>query len=296
MPSNGSDQFGGISVDCLGMPMRALLPFVLVILVGCANLPTDVVYQNPTLSHRGTSLSQISLQAISLNTRVRVDNPNPYRLPLRSLAGEVFYQGQSLVAVKTESGLDLPAQGASETVLNWAVALPELMSVAGSAARQSSLNLELRLTATVEVPLLGLRSWQWSQPVQVPVPRPPTASVTGWAIDVESLTELVIRLGFKVTNPNSFPLASANGQVWLSQQGEPWVTASVPALSLPAGGEAETAVQLSIDASKLGLALLPLVQQRRWPEDWQVRWQGGWSNPDFDVALPWSGLWSPTAK
>jgi LEA14-like dessication related protein len=93
----------------------ATLSTLLIILTSCASFTGDLL-KDPSVSVKSLNVSKFSLQAVSLDLELTVDNPNPIPLSLSQITYALNFSGESVTSGTFEKGIDIPANG-SNTVL-----------------------------------------------------------------------------------------------------------------------------------------------------------------------------------
>lgn len=88
---------------------RAALLFLLLAQISACGV---VNYRNPTVQVKDASYERLSLKAGRLNTRLAVNNPNSFQLPVKALSYQLYLNDKEFVAGQASGGLNL---GAGET-------------------------------------------------------------------------------------------------------------------------------------------------------------------------------------
>lgn len=93
-----------------------LLIFLSVNILSCSTLTGDLI-KDPVLSVNSLNVTQVSLQDISMNLVLNVDNPNPVPLNLTQVAYTLIFSNEKVTEGIFENGVNIPASGSSNIVV-----------------------------------------------------------------------------------------------------------------------------------------------------------------------------------
>jgi LEA14-like dessication related protein len=112
--------------------------------------------KRPEVSVRGIALSSLSLSELALDVRFLVNNPNSFKIPLKSLSFDVFYEdGSNLVPLShgEKSGIRIEP-GGNEIIVPVTIKNAELLrSLAGLITRGE---VTLRIGGTASPDFYGI--------------------------------------------------------------------------------------------------------------------------------------------
>lgn len=198
---------------------------------------------------------------------MRVTNPNPFGLKLAALDGDMFFNDTRAAALSFRGGLDLPASGTAQLLLDVRVPLgaaPALLESIASLVGGGS--VRYRLDSAVAVDLLGtvqsfprftLASGELSNPLVISAPR---LSLVSSSLRFESVSSVALALELSVSNPGIVGYRVSSPAVVLRVGGADAATASLGATAVPALGSATTTLTFRFDPLTLGPALAAQVQ------------------------------------
>jgi LEA14-like dessication related protein len=115
-----------------------------IVISGCSALP-----KNPEVSVAGVSVTSVSLSSLSLDVTLLVTNPNSFRITLKSLSFDVYYQsGNDWVYLShgEEDGIVINP-GPNEVTVPVTVSSAELLRSLASLVTTGNLTLQIRGTA-----------------------------------------------------------------------------------------------------------------------------------------------------
>ena len=142
--------------------LRAVLPFVALVSVGCASLEgLRGFIQPPRFSQDGERRSELRLVGTSgaaVRIWTRVSNPNGFGLTLGTLRGTLFLEGGRAATADFPLGLPLPARGEEVVPLDVSVSFRDLPGLGDALARalaRQPVRYELEGTIGVEAGGLG---------------------------------------------------------------------------------------------------------------------------------------------
>lgn len=266
--------------------MRSGIIALTMLLVGCANLSLTDVYQTPSFKYQSTRISDVSFSQLDGTSVVSIANPNPYQLPVSQLGAELWLEGSPWLALDNSAVSGLPASRSIDVEFNWALVFNQLLSRASEAYQAGEAELTVKLSPTVNVPVLGPQTLSWSSTFTVPVPKIPTVSVKSWSLSSVSLTQLSLDIDLEINNPNSFAVLTKNLKLDVGDGSRNFAQIGLSDSNIRAGGSSVQTVGLSLNLVDAGLSLFSALKAGRWPDSLAMDWQGNWSSPDLDFALP----------
>lgn len=266
--------------------MRYWLIGLSLLLSSCANLSLNDVYQAPAFSYQQTQLTSVSLEALSGQSTIQIRNRNPYRIPVSQLETELWLEGEPWLTLSNAAIGGLPADGTIEAELDWSLVYDELISRAGGVYQAGEANLTLRLRPTLDVPVLGAQTLEWTADFTVPIPKLPKIRLTDWSVRSLSLTEVTLALGVEVENPNVFSVVTQGLGLDVARNGRSLASLGLADREIASGSTSDQQVMVSLSILDVGLSLANALNSGEWPQNLSLNWAGDWSSPDLSVPLP----------
>ncbi|EAR10898.1 LEA type 2 family protein [Reinekea blandensis] len=266
--------------------MRYWPILVALLFSSCANLSLTDVYRTPDFQYQSTRLTAVSLDALTGQSSIQIRNRNPYQIPVSELETELWLEGQPWLTLSNRSIGGLPANGTIETELDWALVYDELARRAGDVYRAGEATLTLRMRPTLDVPVLGPQTLDWSAQFTVPIPKLPKLRLTDWSVRSLTLTEVTLALGVEVENPNVFSIATRGVALDLDRNGRSLASLGLADQTLDSKTTRTQQVMVSLSILDVGLSLANALNSGEWPQNLNLDWQGNWSSSDLAVPLP----------
>lgn len=219
----------------------------------------DVLNQidKPTASIAGASLSNLSLDGVTIDFDVDVHNPYAFALPLVGMGYELGSGGKQLVAGEIDSPGAVPARGKRTVSVPVALRFADVMNILGGVKPGSILPYEAALNLRADAPGIGPLTLPLRHSGQAPIPAVPQVTLASVEWSKLSWTEAAATLRVGVINTNQFPLELSQLSYALSLAGTPVANASVSkAVSFKADGDEQVIeLPLSISPASAGMAL-----------------------------------------
>lgn len=268
--------------------MRVFLLFLGAVLglAGCAGLGVDDVYRAPTFSHQSSQLTALSWQQLNGRSRILINNPNAYSLPIRSLQAELWLEGEPWLQLDSPAINGLAAGSTTTLELDWSLAVSGLVERLGDAYDTGEAALTLHLSPVLAVPVLGDRPLQWQHDFVMPVPKLPQIRLADWRVDSVGLTSLTLELDLLLDNPNRFGLATGPLELNLTKGGSAVSGIRLAPLALAASAKQIQSTRLTLNYGDLGMTLARALNDGGWPADLGLSWRAPISSPDLGLDLP----------
>jgi LEA14-like dessication related protein len=265
---------------------RMLVVLFALALVGCANLSINDVYRNPTFQYQSTKISDVSLNSLSGQSVVRINNANPYTLPVSQLTAELWLEGQPWLKLDNDAISGLPASKSVTVNFQWDLVFEQLLTRASNVYKAGEAEFTLKLSPTFAVPVLGPQTLSWDSTFVVPVPKLPKVSLKDWSIKNATLTSLTLGLDIAIDNPNVFSIATQGWDMNVGRSDKPLAKLSLADSVLKSNTESVQKLELKVSLVDVGLSVLNALKSGRWPSDMSLAWAGKWSSSDLGFALP----------
>lgn len=233
-----------------------------ILLGGCASVLEQVQgLTRPSARIDGVSISSISLEALTLDFDVVVENPASVPLPLLDLAYELQSADRTFLSGTTGVSGSVPAKGERRIGVPVSVDLVEAVRVLSGVRPGAIVPYRASLDLSVDAPALGRITLPLRHESELPVPSVPTVDVESiqWAEVSFSRVMGTVRLG--VRNPNDFSLQldSLTGGLRLGGRSVADLSAA-PAADLGRGASTVVELPLIFAPLDLGAGLLDLVR------------------------------------
>lgn len=260
-------------------------------LPGCAALedvaralaPTD----RPAVRVADTRLAGLTLQAVTLQLDLQVDNPYAVPLPLGALDWALSSGGTPLLSGAAQPGTAVPAHGSARVPLEVAVPFEGLLAVLPGVRPGAVVPWEAQLGLSADLPAAGRVRLPLDARGELPVPAVPEVRVEGLRLDELSLTRASGTLSLGVRNTNAFACTPQAPALRLSLGGHAVADARLAVAGpLQPGATATVAVPLSFSPLSAGTALLDLL--RGSSATWRLE-------GDLAVDTPWGRFAAPLA-
>ena len=132
------------------MALLAALLVAAALAGGCAALPS-VRPEPPKVSVAGVRPLNISLTRQRLEFRLRVENPNDYDLPLRSLDFAARLAGEEFATGRSDERVTIPANGEAEIKVDVTTGIDRLLGRMRSMLDDRTLDLDYGVTGSVKL-------------------------------------------------------------------------------------------------------------------------------------------------
>jgi LEA14-like dessication related protein len=126
-----------------------LLIALLVLIAGCMDSPI----KEPSVSVGDISLSDVSLRAMTVNTTVVINNPNPIGARLNKVAFDVYYldDGQHYLGHGEKSDINVKENGNTTVIIPVTIGNIPALQATGSLVQKGSLIVRVNGSAFIDV-------------------------------------------------------------------------------------------------------------------------------------------------
>lgn len=266
--------------------MRISVALAALALTGCANLSLNDVYQNPTIEYKSTNITGVSFDDLSGTSVVQIKNSNPYNLPVSALGAQLWLDGNEWLALNNDTVSGLPADGTVAVAFEWDVIFEQLLSRASDAYEKGQADFTLKLAPTLDVPVIGAKTFDWAADFSVPVPKIPTVKVHDWAVAGATFTSVTLAIDLELDNPNVFAINTQDWILGVTNDSKSLVDLKLADADVKAQGKSIQQVEVKLSLVDVGLALMTSLKSGQWPESVAMDWSGQWFSPDLDFDLP----------
>lgn len=232
----------------------------LLMLSGCSTLSGLGKAQQPTATVTHVSFADISLQAMTVNVHVRVNNPNPFTVQGAGLDLHMLINDQRLLSVaQPDNRMSLPARGHTDLILPLTVEYAALYRTASSLRGQNEVPYTLQGQVRIDVPVLGQVSAPFQFSDTLPIPRLPNVRLNSVQLAETSFSRIRLNVVLDVNNPNRFAVALNQLGFQLNANQRALAQADVSRMNLDADQQQTVTVPISLSLAELGSALFRLL-------------------------------------
>lgn len=240
---------------------RLIATIFIVFLSGCAALQQLGEAQKPTAKVTGVSIADLSLKSITLNARVNINNPNPFKLQTAGLDLETAINGHSLIKIsQPDNKLTLPASGDKEIVLPMTIQFSDLYKAVSGIKGKNEVPYGLKGNVHFAVPVLGNVSLPLEYEGILPIPQLPDVKINDIKVVKAGFTSIKLQLDMLIKNNNSFAVDMNKLNFNLAAQGKSLGSGQVNAVSLESGKAQSVSLPITLSLSEIGTAIFSLLR------------------------------------
>lgn len=98
-------------------------------ITGCSNIPTEYAdYITPKVSVENIRVAEMGLMEQTLEVRLKVDNPNPFQLPIEKLVYNLSLNDKPFAEGESDKAVNIPAEGNDTVTLQMKTKLTDILS------------------------------------------------------------------------------------------------------------------------------------------------------------------------
>jgi len=133
--------------------MVFILFFVFLLTCGCSSEPP---LKQPTAMVTDIELTDVSLRAMTVNTTVLIDNPNPIGANLKKIVFDVYYLDDTpqYLGHGERFDVDIRENGNTSVIIPVTISNMQALSAIGTLARKGSITLRVNGSAFVDVKVI----------------------------------------------------------------------------------------------------------------------------------------------
>lgn len=233
----------------------ALSSALTLVTAGCPGLLEALrssVFQEPSLSFRTASLTDISLAGLTLDTIWSLHNPNSIGVSLTSVDYALSIEGKRVVSGAPATGLNIGPAGTSELHFPAAIRFADLAAVVETFLTKDTASYRVEGRLGVDTPI-GVVQLPLSYESAFEVPKLPQVAFGNPRVTNLNLTGATIEFPLQVTNRNTYSLPVNGLSGTISIGGSPVGTLSTGDLGAM-GGKATRSVALPLTIHLLSAA------------------------------------------
>lgn len=245
--------------------MKRLLVFLAAAAVlssGCAFLADllAATFQKPGFRFKNVALHNASLAGLTLETTWQLDNPNSVGISLASVDYALFIDGTQVLAGKPATGLQIPANGATDLTFPAEIKFLELVPALETMLTKDSATWRVEGAVGVETPM-GILSFPMATQEAFETPKLPQVQFADPKVTSITLQGATVEFPLSVTNRSTFPLAINTVVGTVSIAGTSVGTLSTGELGqLDAKGTRQVALPLTISFISAGTAAVSAIR------------------------------------
>ncbi len=248
--------------------MKHLIRFVLMLcfsslMLGCAmikKVQESGLYQDPKIEFEDIQLTALSLDAVSLDLSLSVDNPNSLPISVAGVDYLIKINGKQLVAGQKNEALQVAASMKSPVSLPLSLKFKDLANIGKGLLSQDEMLYLAEASVRIDIPLLGVRTFNVSREGRFPIPKPPAIHVKNFKVERLGFFDADVTIDLEVDNSNGFSIDVTSLDYALDVSGARWVKGQLPkAIQLPAKGVQVVQVPINLRFADVGASLVSLL-------------------------------------
>jgi LEA14-like dessication related protein len=153
------------------------------------------------------ALSDLSLEAVTLDLDLEVSNPYSVALPLLGAEYRLSSGGRQFLSGAGEQGGSIPAGGKGTYPVTARIPFADLLTVLSGIKPGARVPYEAEMGLFVDAPALGKIELPVSHSGEFPVPAVPEVDLAEIKWDELSLTRVAASLSLDIKNTNDFPIS-----------------------------------------------------------------------------------------
>ncbi|WP_455223394.1 LEA type 2 family protein [Kaarinaea lacus] len=261
-----------------------LITFATLLAAGCASveeLAKMAEFREPAVSLADTRLNKLTFESAEFVLVLDVQNPNPLPINLAGFDYALNIDGKTLTQGKQTNSVAIKANDRSQVQFPVAIKFADLAGLTKSVRTKDTLPFKIDANIQVNLPVLGMRSIPASYQNQLPVPKPPSVTITNLTVDKLSLTNAALKLELEVDNPNSFGVNLTRLNYDLAVNGKPWAKSSeTNVIKITENSKSRISIPIKLDISTMGMTLYKSLSGST-PLNYQLQ-----GNMMLDTSLP----------
>ena len=176
-------------------------------LIGCSSigdLKSIAEIVKPKVHVTDAELKRISMHDVDLAVNLDIDNPNPVALKLSGFDYEIVFNNKQFSKGSNKDVNSISASGKSNVAVPINVVFSDLRKILSEFKTENELNYEIKTTAYLELPVIGLYPVASTSKGKLPVPQIPRVSVKKISLDKMNFGSVEFLVTLNVNNPNAF--------------------------------------------------------------------------------------------
>lgn len=198
---------------------NSLLIIAAFLVASCAALTQflDSAFQRPSFTFKDVSLSNLSLNGLTLDTVWQLQNPNPIGLSLATADYRLSVEGKQVLAGSPPNGLNIPAQGSQDLHFPASFKLLEIFPALSDLATKDVARYKVEGTVGINTPI-GVLNFPLAYENQFEVPKIPQVQFQPPKVTSLNLRGATVEFPLAIANRNSFslPIEGVSGALRIS--------------------------------------------------------------------------------
>ncbi|WP_221794936.1 LEA type 2 family protein [Oceanobacter mangrovi] len=243
-----------------GRSLATLMAATSLLLGGCASLEQKLQDAKPTARVAGVSISDMSLDDVTLKVKLAINNPNAIAIPMSGLAMKLLVSGNQLAAVEQpDSSLTLKANGETLTELPVTFRFADLYQVYQASKGQNEVAYAIDADVFTDLPVAGRVSLPANYQGSLPIPQMPKLSLQTVNLEDIGWSGATLRLKLNIDNPNSFGIKVNGLDYNVGAGSNQLASGALGAVDLQANKTALLDLPLKLSFSELGKSVMSLL-------------------------------------
>ncbi len=238
---------------------------LMLVLTGCSTLKqleSLVRLQEPEVELEDIRVTALSLESVTLELVLGVNNPNPAALTLAGADYSLKINGQPLVAGTTRESLSLVARGRSPVVVPVTFEFEALKTIATELWHKDEVSYLAEARVRVDMPLVGMREFSAQRQGALPVPKPPRLRIRDFKVESLGFRGAELSVALEVDNHNSFAIDIKGLDYSLVVAEAPWAKGALTrAVHLPAKSVQEVRIPVKLSFMEAGASVMNAVNK-----------------------------------
>lgn len=237
----------------------SLFVVLLALLSGCEQLNQQLknVVKEPSVSVQNLSVTGLNLDSVNLLLRLKVSNPNDFKLALAGYDYQIKFNNKELLKGETSEGFSVPAAAASSVDVPLTIGFNQVMDLLNQVGDDNQLNYEVNANMRLDAPVLNLFAINTHKKGDITVPKLPEVSFGELKVKNMSFTEASFELAMSITNPNSFGVNLKDLDYQFSMGGEKWFSGAIEqGVNLAEKQTTTVKIPVSVSIMKMGSSVL----------------------------------------
>jgi|GEM_PF-1982395 len=169
------------------------------LLSSCAMVKKHV--RKPTVDYQDYKLTSVSLQDASVDFHLKLNNPNPVRIPIKNISYTLRLHNKNLLQGKIKPKTDIPANGSTQLTIPARINYQDVIGGIKGLLDQHAISYELK--GDID---LGLIKLPYNTAGTIPLPRLPEIKLDNIKLASVNLSGIELKLKLRAKNRNNFPI------------------------------------------------------------------------------------------
>ncbi|MBD3225905.1 MAG: hypothetical protein GF313_14345 [Caldithrix sp.] len=267
----------------LGIQTIIIIVFSL-LLVSCTEflkMLQETTIEKPNVQPKKIEITDFNFNTADMLLNVAINNPNSLGIDLQSYGYDLLIEGASFLKGRQDQGLHIEANGQSIIAVPFTITYKDLFETFKNLKNKDSLNYQVDMDLSFELPILGTLSIPVSKTDNLMVPRLPDVKLHTIQLDKIGFTGADLAVKIKVNNENPFSVLLDKLDYDLTINGARWADGRITEdIQIDKKGDSMLEIPLSLNFFEIGRSAYQLLSNR---SELNYTLQG---NADFKSSLP----------